>query len=233
MSDQRNELAWRGLDLIPEIAAAIHEFGWHATWFVRGDPQIRAFYGSVAHLLETFASTWRKLKDAGDEIGWHPHISYLGDDGSWVSERDDHRFVGALRETYADLRAQGYQLGLTRMGEAAGSNLILKALADLGLKIDFERTAGKEARRRIAPFRLGPDAKLSLPSVAGGLSDCRNAQPSDCGGANDDTPGYCTERAAAVPPLCQSGVPSFDIHGVLSNAGSLRRMAGATIGFSR
>jgi len=74
VSDQRNELAWRGLGLIPDIAAAIHGFGWRVTWFVRGDPQIRAFYGSVAYLLETFASTWWQLKGDGDEIGWHPHL---------------------------------------------------------------------------------------------------------------------------------------------------------------
>jgi hypothetical protein len=143
VSDQRNELAWRGLGLIPDIAAAIHGFGWRVTWFVRGDPQIRAFYGSVAYLLETFASTWWQLKGDGDEIGWHPHISRLGAAGSWEAERDDHRFVGALQETYADLRAQGFQLSSARMGEAAGSNLILKTLADLGLKIDSSALPGR------------------------------------------------------------------------------------------
>ena len=45
VSDQRNELAWRGLDLIPEIAAAIHEFGWHATWFVAATLKFARFMG--------------------------------------------------------------------------------------------------------------------------------------------------------------------------------------------
>ena len=166
-SDQRNELSWRGLDLIPEIAGAVRDYNWRVTWFVRADTQIRKCYGSVAHLLDSLASTWRKLSDGGDEIGWHPHILNQDKNGLWHSERDDRCFVDALRECHEGLRARGHRFNAVRVGEAAGSNLILKTLVDLGLRVDSSAIPGRARDDASRRFDWGPTSnKPYRPSIS-------------------------------------------------------------------
>jgi hypothetical protein len=167
IADQRDRMSWRGLDLIPDIAAAVHEVGWPATWFVRGDPQLQEVYGSAGYLLESFEPSWRKLADHGDEIGWHPHITRLRHDGLWESERDDGLYSDALRKAHAELRAHGYQFKSARMGEAIGSNLILKTLVDLGLRVDSSAIPGRSRNDTSRRFDWSPTPnKPYRPSTA-------------------------------------------------------------------
>ena len=41
---------------------------------MRADGQLESILGSAAYLLETYEAFWAKVKKAGDELGWHPHL---------------------------------------------------------------------------------------------------------------------------------------------------------------
>jgi len=74
----RKSLEWAGLERIQNLPK---ELVGHArlgrvpmTWFVRADGQLESILGSADYLLETYDTFWTKLKKAGDEIAWHPHL---------------------------------------------------------------------------------------------------------------------------------------------------------------
>ncbi len=74
----RQTLRWEGLkhlQRLPEDLARDARLGRvPITWFVRADGQLESILGSAAYLLETFDEFWTKLRAAGDELGWHPHL---------------------------------------------------------------------------------------------------------------------------------------------------------------
>jgi hypothetical protein len=74
----RQTLKWEGLERLqrlPDELAAFAKLGLvPITWFVRADGQLESILGSAAYLLETYDKFWTKVKAAGDELGWHPHL---------------------------------------------------------------------------------------------------------------------------------------------------------------
>jgi hypothetical protein len=165
--DERNRLSWRTLELVPTIADMVHAHGLPVTWFVRADTQLRNLYGHASYLLDRHDALWRKLKDQGDEIGWHPHLYSAGGDGSYRPERHDNRLVHQLRATHAELRAQGHEFASARMGEAVGSNAIMHTLAELGLRADSSAIPGRRRNDESRNFDWSPSPNAPYrPSVA-------------------------------------------------------------------
>ena len=75
----RRSLEWEGLEKVQrlpeELAALDGNLGRvPMTWFVRADGQLESILGNAAYLLETYATFWTKVKKAGDEVAWHPHL---------------------------------------------------------------------------------------------------------------------------------------------------------------
>ncbi len=74
----RNALQWEGLERLlrlPDDLSSFPRLGRvPITWFVRADGQLESILGSAAYLLETYSHFWTKVKAAGDELGWHPHL---------------------------------------------------------------------------------------------------------------------------------------------------------------
>ncbi|HME35184.1 MAG TPA: hypothetical protein VKF84_08095 [Candidatus Sulfotelmatobacter sp.] len=74
----RKSLEWAGLERVqslPEELSGIAGLGRvPMTWFVRADGQLESILGSAAYLLETYDAFWTKVKKAGDEVAWHPHL---------------------------------------------------------------------------------------------------------------------------------------------------------------
>jgi len=76
----RASLEWDGLQYVarelPErIDRARPKLGdVPVTWYVRADGQLEFALGSALWLLEEFESFFRYREQAGDEIGWHPHL---------------------------------------------------------------------------------------------------------------------------------------------------------------
>jgi hypothetical protein len=144
LEDERNQLSWHSLEIIPKLAEMIHANGFPITWFVRADAQLRDCYGSAGFLLAEHAVLWRSLMNAGDEIGWHPHVYARGPDGRYGPERNDGPIASELRITFAELKHRGHDFTSVRMGEAIGSNAIMQTLADLGLRVDSSALPGRQ-----------------------------------------------------------------------------------------
>jgi hypothetical protein len=136
LENERSRLSWRSLELLPRLAEIIHGHHFPATWFVRADPQLKDYYGSTNYLLKQRESLWREFANHGDEIGWHPHLYALRSDGVYVPERDDEHLIVSLRRAHSDLASDGHTFTSVRIGEAMGSNAIMRTLAELGLRVD-------------------------------------------------------------------------------------------------
>jgi hypothetical protein len=75
----RQSLAWEGLEQVQHLP---EEIGSHATargripmtWFVRADGQLESILGNAGYLLETYDTFWARVRKAGDEVAWHPHL---------------------------------------------------------------------------------------------------------------------------------------------------------------
>jgi hypothetical protein len=74
----RQTLRWEGLarlQRLPNELAGFAKLGRvPITWFVRADGQLESLLGNAAYLLETYNTFWTNVKQAGDEVAWHPHL---------------------------------------------------------------------------------------------------------------------------------------------------------------
>jgi hypothetical protein len=75
----RQTLRWDGLEHLRQFPEELNDFAGKLgrvpiTWFVRADGQLESILGSAAYLLEAYDDFWTKVKRAGDELGWHPHL---------------------------------------------------------------------------------------------------------------------------------------------------------------
>lgn len=143
---------WKGVaDGIPLMVEAVNTAAHAAglkqrprfTWFVRVDQQIGYYYGDQAYLLRAFSGFWDGRRANGDEIGWHPHIYHLSEEGRWESEKDEEQFVGSLRDSHAHFTAAAQRPTASRIGEARFSNRIAEALDDLGVLCDSSAMPGR------------------------------------------------------------------------------------------
>lgn len=74
----RQTLKWDGLDRLQHLPEVLAEFSTLGrvpiTWFVRADGQLESILGTPTYLLEKYDNLWTKVRAAGDELGWHPHL---------------------------------------------------------------------------------------------------------------------------------------------------------------
>ncbi len=74
----RQTLSWEGLERLRQLPDEMADFEKLGrvpiTWFVRADGQLESVLGNAAYLLETYETFWAQVKNAGDEVAWHPHL---------------------------------------------------------------------------------------------------------------------------------------------------------------
>jgi len=75
----RRSLAWDGLEHVQQLPEKLSSLAGKLgqvpmTWFVRADGQLESILGNAAYLLETYHDFWSKVKKAGHEVAWHPHL---------------------------------------------------------------------------------------------------------------------------------------------------------------
>lgn len=101
------------LDRVGELRARVAELAagpTAITWFVRSDPQIGELYGDPAWALHRYRDEFDALREAGDEIGVHPHVWRRDGEGGWLVDQGDpewveHCFataVAAYREVFGE-----------------------------------------------------------------------------------------------------------------------------------
>lgn len=120
------------------------------TWFLRCDEQMRVTEGSYGYEIDAFRDLWARCRASGDEIGWHPHLWRLADDGrTWFHEVADLDFQSEmLHEAHAAFcDVWGGPPVSVRMGWDYHNNRTMADLASLGIRIDlsalpYQRFAG-------------------------------------------------------------------------------------------
>lgn len=149
-----NSISWRGIEEgIPLILQKLDEYvdsnGRHLkyTWFVRCDRQLENLYGKPDYLLDKFRKLWEERQAAGDEIAWHPHIY----DHDFNVLKDEEQLVKDLEDCFGIFDSFRFEVNASRMGRSYCSNVVIKALTKLGLKIDSTAMPG---RKRIDKLNL-------------------------------------------------------------------------------
>jgi hypothetical protein len=121
-------------DAVPRLQSMFTRHpSWRATWFVRADDQIAALYGDPFALHQRHAPVLAALRDAGHEIGWHPH-SYSKQAGKWVQNTADEAVADELRRLAPPARALG--LDVVRTGWGHHTNRTMRVIAEAGFKAD-------------------------------------------------------------------------------------------------
>ena len=140
---------WRGIEEgIPLIDCLLAQqkdsFGGpaKATWFVRCDDQIAELTGDAGHLLRQYKKCWDTHQDAGDEIGFHPHL-YRRELSTWEQEKDAQALAKQIIRSHQAMRAAGFEGRVSRIGEAFGSNAVMNALDKLGIHCDSTAMPGR------------------------------------------------------------------------------------------
>jgi hypothetical protein len=116
-----------------------------ATWCVRCDDHIQALTGEHAYLLKHYRDCWQHHLDAGDEIGFHPHL-YKQTENGWVQETDAGALTSQIHRAHAAMEGAGFKSHVSRIGEAFSSNAVMQTLDDLGIICDSTAMPGRVRR---------------------------------------------------------------------------------------
>ena len=136
----------RGVPLLLEAVARIRDADGRPvrfTWLLRSDEQMASAYGDPAYIADEFADFWCRRREAGDEIGWHPHTwRYSDADHLWYQEHSDEDWVRqCLREGFTSL-ARRFPIQAAKPGWTFHDNQTMRTFSDLGVKIDLSALPG-------------------------------------------------------------------------------------------
>jgi len=144
------EMKWdglgRGVPLLLDSLAGIRDADGSPvrfTWLLRSDEQMASTYGDSAYLADEFADFWRRRREAGDEIGWHPHTwRYSETEHLWYQEHTDEDWVReCLREGWTSL-ARRFPIRAAKAGWTYHDNQTMRTFAELGVKVDLSALPG-------------------------------------------------------------------------------------------
>ena len=146
----RGDMQWEGLVKgIPELLRMVQGLrdsggqGARFTWMLRSDEQMAAAYGDPAYVADEFGDLWESRQQAGDEIGWHPHLwRFSEQERIWHQEKSDVDWVRpCLEEGFAAL-SRRFQIRAAKPGWTYHDNLTMRMFSDLGLKVDLSALPG-------------------------------------------------------------------------------------------
>jgi len=140
----KEELGWKSIENILEMNEICNlvkdseSNNAKITWFLRADDQMKVVFDDYAYPLRNFWNLWRKLKDQGNEIGWHPHLWRWSDqNGCWHQEISDKQWIGCCLENgHREFVKLFKDLTSARTGWAFHDNFTMKKVNDLGLIAD-------------------------------------------------------------------------------------------------
>jgi hypothetical protein len=147
----------RDLDAMPRLFDLLDTRGCVATWFLRLDESTRAVFGDAEFMFRRHRALVDRLRERGDEVGWHPHPTRRRAD-RW-DPRTEVPSVLAEIGVYGPLaRRQG--LRSVRMGHGFHTNETLRAVADAGFTVDSSAIP-----RPMYPWDNPPKDWTTTPSV--------------------------------------------------------------------
>lgn len=151
--DSREPMRWRGLTEGVRRAREIgdeflDDFGnpLRITWCIRSDEQIAGIYGDPAWSYGQFGEIWQQMREAGDELAWHPHLwRWAEHDGCWYQETEDAAWIeDCLDEGYGALADRmGDAPRTSRMGWEFHNNASMNTLRKLPVEVDMTAIPGR------------------------------------------------------------------------------------------
>lgn len=132
----RANLLWDGLHFAMErFHQALPELP--LTWYVRADGQLESAYGSVRYLLDSYGDFWTEAIKRGDELGWHPHLYTVPQDGSQPQIiTESSAAVAELSRIWEAIKDYPLAMPSFRMGEAWQTSETLNLIEKLGFTVD-------------------------------------------------------------------------------------------------
>jgi hypothetical protein len=154
-------LVWSGLERgIPRWREAMTEFSDafgdqpKCSWLIRADEQIEMAMGSMGAAYLKHKSLWEACRDAGDELGWHPHYWRWTSKACWEQESTDAIWQKQmLKKAHEQLR-QHIDLKTVKTGWCFMNNLTMTTFAECGLLSDV--SAMPQQRYEPRPSRGKP-----------------------------------------------------------------------------
>ena len=118
------------------------------TWFVRCDKRLEILYGRGDYLLHKHIDILRERYNLNDEIAWHAHLY----DHDINILNDENQLIINMQEFYKLFKSYGLHQGSSRIGRSYCSNLIMKTLYKLGIKVDSTAMPGRKRNDEINKF---------------------------------------------------------------------------------
>lgn len=146
----KGEMHWEGLrrgipDLLKLVEGIRDARGRpiRFTWMLRSDEQMATVYGEPAHAADEFADFWTSRREAGDEIGWHPHTwRYSEAERVWYQELSDEDWIRSCFEDGFASLTRRFPFRASKTGWTYHNNVTMRLLADLGVKVDLSAIPG-------------------------------------------------------------------------------------------
>ena len=153
LRDVRSNSDWCGFEttfeyfqaLRPRLEAASGISARYA-WFLRMDPQVAIAYGSPDWAARRYAQQIDALRDAGDEIGLHPHAwRWVDGRSSWVADHANQEWVEACVRMSFETYAQVFGVGCRafRFGDHWMNDATLALVESLGAVVDLTLEPGQ------------------------------------------------------------------------------------------
>jgi hypothetical protein len=145
------------LEAMPRLLDLLDMRGCVATWFLRLDDSTRAVFGDAEFMFRRHRALIDRLRERGDEIGWHPHLRRHRPD-AWDPRVE---VPGMLSEiaTYGPM-ARRHALRAVRMGHGFHTNETIRTVANAGFTVDSSAIP-----RPMYPWDDPPKNWTTTPSV--------------------------------------------------------------------
>jgi hypothetical protein len=141
---------WSGLSKgIPRLLEGVADFERtqgltiHFNWFFRSDLQMEKMYGDTAWPYRAWKDVVKRIIDRGDELGWHPHLWRLHEDGrSWYQETEDLDYMDSCLRNGFDAIPDAFRPRVVRTGWDFHNAFTMKRMSDLGIVADLSALPG-------------------------------------------------------------------------------------------
>lgn len=147
-TSQTEHMSWRGVSQgLPRLRQlqSDHELlrALKITWFVRVDDQIGHYYGDVAYLIDRYRDFWEDSVARGDEIALHVHL-YRLNNRSWIQDNEPITIEDQLSRAFEAMAHRGFIPESSRIGDAFQSDVVMRCLDQLGLRVDSTAMPGRK-----------------------------------------------------------------------------------------
>jgi hypothetical protein len=111
--------------------------------FLRADYQIYKLYGSYDYLIKNNPELIHLISSFNGEINWHIHL-YEESNKNWIQIKNTEQLVQRFIEDFKSVQnVNNIRSDIVRVGECVMNNELMRAMNDLGIRIDSTALPGR------------------------------------------------------------------------------------------